>query len=248
MGGFFNMDGPFYKFGNMLADIMLLSFLWIIFSIPIITIGASTTALYYVATRRISNHEKYIIKDFWKSFKENFKQSTIVWLIILIIGRVLIFNFLNMFLRNSVLDLSETAISILLPMQIVLFVELVFHTLYIFPIISRFEVKLKDALKTTFFMVHRHLLTTLLFIALAFLLFVPVNQFFILILIYPGAFAILSSYFFMRIFKKYYPDMDEDSAYMTELQDLNLNKDSDSSKENNENPNDSANFNEENDV
>ena len=68
MHGLFSMDGPIYKYGGLLADLLLLTLLWLLCSLPIITIGAATTAVYYVTTRRLSDKESYITRDFFLSF------------------------------------------------------------------------------------------------------------------------------------------------------------------------------------
>ena len=67
-------------------DLMCLNILWLVCSIPVITVGASTTALYTVVLKMVKNEEGYILKDFLKAFKSNFKQSTIAWIMILMIG------------------------------------------------------------------------------------------------------------------------------------------------------------------
>lgn len=89
MGNIFNSDSGFSKFMNRVADLFILNILWIFCSIPIITIGATTTALYSVNLKFIDNEEENLIKTFFKSFKENFKKSTIIWLIILLLSIIL---------------------------------------------------------------------------------------------------------------------------------------------------------------
>ena len=89
MGNIFNSDSGFSKFMNRIADLFILNILWIFCSIPIITIGATTTALYSVNLKFIDNEEGNLIKTFFKSFKENFKRSTIIWLSILAVSIIL---------------------------------------------------------------------------------------------------------------------------------------------------------------
>ena len=59
------LDSKFYKWGTLLADLIILTVLWLICSLPIITMGAATTALYYVTTRQLSNREGYVSRDFF---------------------------------------------------------------------------------------------------------------------------------------------------------------------------------------
>ena len=74
----FKLDSPFMNFLNKLCDIMILNILVLVFSLPIFTIGAAVTAGYYMSFKMVKNEESYIVKGFWKAFKENFKQSTAV--------------------------------------------------------------------------------------------------------------------------------------------------------------------------
>ncbi|MDR1687413.1 MAG: YesL family protein [Clostridiales bacterium] len=212
MGGFFNIDGPFYKFGTVLWDIMALSFLWLLFSLPIVTIGASTTALYYITTRRISKKEGYITKDFWQSFKSNFKQSTLVWLCIMVIGIILAINIYIMREPglSASLDLPDTYKSILYILQLMFAFELIFFMLYVFPIISRFDIHGKMLIKTTLLMLHKHLPTTILLAALFLTIVIaPLFTDPILYIFAAGLYSYAAAYFFMRIFKKYRPEMDK---------------------------------------
>lgn len=70
MGSIFNYDGPLMSGLGKLADLIILNLLTLLFCIPIVTIGASITAAHYVALK-IRRGEGYVVKNFWKSFKEN---------------------------------------------------------------------------------------------------------------------------------------------------------------------------------
>ena len=76
-----------------LADLILLNLLFIICCIPIVTIGASITAMYYVTLKMVRNEESYLFRSFFKSFKQNLKQSTVIWLILLAVSIVLWMDF-----------------------------------------------------------------------------------------------------------------------------------------------------------
>jgi len=207
MGSFFSIDGAFYKYGSMLADVMIISLLWIVFSLPIITAGASTTAAYYVFTKRVVNNDGYLFRDFWKSYKQNMWMSVRVWGLVLVIGALLITNILNMGFVEGNIALF------LLPAQWVILAELVFINFYAYPLLARFDLKFFVLIKTAFFMANRHLLTTimttLIFVGLVFL----VDRYFIVILVFPGVFCFLTSFFFMKIFKKYNPEIAPDPTY-----------------------------------
>ena len=72
MGKFFGLDSPFFKVMTKVADFIILNFLVLVFSIPVVTIGPALTAMYYVALKEARGEEGYIWRDFWKSFKANF--------------------------------------------------------------------------------------------------------------------------------------------------------------------------------
>ena len=89
MNRFFNMDNKFFVFMGRVADLILLNILCILCCIPIVTAGASITALYYVTLKMARDEESYIIRSFFRSFKQNFKQATIINVILLLTGAVL---------------------------------------------------------------------------------------------------------------------------------------------------------------
>ena len=86
----FSYDGLLVRFLNLVADLVALHVLWLLCSLPIVTIGASTTALYYASMRRIRTDESHVHQNFFRSFRQNFRQSTILWLIMLVVGAVLV--------------------------------------------------------------------------------------------------------------------------------------------------------------
>ena len=85
-------DNPLFTGLEYITNIIYASVLWILFSIPVITIGASSTALYYTVTKVIRHGRSYIFREFWQSFKSNLKQSTAVWLIYLLLMAVLLID------------------------------------------------------------------------------------------------------------------------------------------------------------
>ncbi len=89
MGRLFSYDGPAMGALMKLGDCICASALWLMFSIPIITVGASTTALYTVCRRCIQRGEGAMWNTFWGAFRENFKRSTVLWLIALLVLAVL---------------------------------------------------------------------------------------------------------------------------------------------------------------
>jgi len=71
----FSIDGPLYNFFSRLLDMIKLNMLWFLFSLPVVTIGASTAAAFSVTLRMVDEREGYIAKQFWTAFKANLKQG-----------------------------------------------------------------------------------------------------------------------------------------------------------------------------
>ncbi len=203
MGGFFNLDGPFYKFGNIVADIIILGLIWIVFSLPLFTIGASTTAIFYVTTRRISNKDGYLTKDFFNSFKSNFIQSTVIWLFLIFVSILLFVNIKNINVMGSLKN-------IFLPLQICFAVEFLITAVYIFPTISRFQMKNLQVIKTAFFMANKHFVTSFICLSLGVIIIIGIWFFPPVFLISMSLYAFIASYFIMRIFRKYRPELDKE--------------------------------------
>lgn len=82
-------ESPVLSFLNKLADLLLLNALWLICCIPVVTIGAATTAMYYVCIVSIRSGDGYVVRRFFKSFRENFKTATILWMLMLLLGTIL---------------------------------------------------------------------------------------------------------------------------------------------------------------
>lgn len=89
MNGIFGYDSPIVKTMTRIGDCICLSFLWIVFSLPVVTMGAASAAMYSAADRCIRKDEGGLWKKFFGAFKENLKRSTIVWLIAMLILAVL---------------------------------------------------------------------------------------------------------------------------------------------------------------
>lgn len=93
MSGIFSLEGSLMKLLDKIFNLLALSCMWLLFSLPIITIGASTTALYDAVYRYVRNDEGYLWSIWWKSFTGNFKRSTLVWILFLLFLIFLLMDF-----------------------------------------------------------------------------------------------------------------------------------------------------------
>lgn len=227
----FNYDNPVWRFIGKLGDLILLNVLWIICSIPIFTIGASTTAVYYVTLRLVRDEDGQTIRCFFRSFKENFRQATVLWLLILLTGIVLGFD-MYFFLQIMTGDSAfRTVLTAVIGAMIIIWLFIVW---YLFPVQSRFYNPIKKTIYNAFFMSIRHCFQTIAMLVLDVLLLLAGY----LSLYYAPQFsalgfmfgfpliAFVNSYFFDRIFKNYIPedDRNDDGELRPILEDVKLSR------------------------
>lgn len=222
--GIFNYDNPVWRYIGKFGDLMLLNVLWIICSIPIFTIGASTTAVYYVTMKLVRNDDGYTFRSFFKSFKENFKQATIIWLLMLATGIILGFDlyfFLMVVNGNSMFRTIFTAV-------IGAFTIIwLFIFSYVFPLQCRFYNPVKKTLFNAFFMSIRHFFQTLGMLALDVFLLVAsyfslfyAPQFTVMVILFGfPLMAFINSYILNSVFNKYIPK-EENSENPDELRPI----------------------------
>lgn len=72
---FFSVEGPVYRFMTTLLNVFLLNLCWLVTSIPIVTVGASTVAMFDVMLKIVDDEEGYVVKQYFKAFKANWKQG-----------------------------------------------------------------------------------------------------------------------------------------------------------------------------
>lgn len=158
MRGIFRLDGPVYKAMLFIYYIIILNFLWILFSIPLVTIGASTTASFYVAGKIIRNEDVHEFHDFFKSFKQNFKQATIAWLIIAIICIIIYVNMKNIKIFYNISGSLGLAVVIV---QIIIAIQFAIIAVNIFVLLSRYEFTLKNLFISAWAIGNKHFLSSI---------------------------------------------------------------------------------------
>lgn len=181
MGNLFNMDNAFFRFMGKLFDVVALNLVFIIVCIPIVTIGPAISALYYASVKSIRRDRSYPIKEFFKALKRDFKQSFIVGLILVLAAAIIYVDI------RFVVDYIKNNFTAMRYVYLVIGLVISFISVYIFPLISRFSLKISGLFRLSFYLAIRHLLTTIVSIILLFggfvlvyisaglaLLFVPV--------------------------------------------------------------------------
>lgn len=202
LAGFFNYDNPVWRFIGKFWDVLVVNILWFICSIPLFTIGASTTAMYYVTLKLARDEDGYTFRSFFKSFKENFKQATAIWAVFLVTGIILGFDVYYFVKMAAASSLRTMMISIFLAMT---FVWLAMFT-YVFPLQARFYNPVKRTIFNAFFMAIRHVFHTIGMLAVdGVILFLSVTYVPQLSIFGVALIAFFNSYMLNSVFGKYMP-------------------------------------------
>lgn len=199
LNGVFNPENKFWSFIDKLIDVCTISILWLIFSIPIVTIGASTTALFHFTLKATADEEGYVFRSFWKAFVSDFWEATILWLGI--VGGV---AFLAVDLYYcQILVLPQGVRWFLFAALVSLLLVFLLTIIWIFPLLSFFRGSLKRVICHSFVMAVGNLyvsVTALVIYVLAMVLtwFMP-----LLFMVWFGLACYFASYFYRSIFFKY---------------------------------------------
>ena len=172
----FSYDNPVMQFMSRVADFMLLNFLWLVCSLPIVTFGASTSAYYYCMMKIVRDTDSGILKMFFHSFKENLKQGIVLTIILIV---TIAFLGADMWACSQLEGQFFDVIGILLYAFVGLLAVVV---VYVFPVLAQFDNTIKNTIKNAFFMGISHIGKTLLLIVITAL---------------PFAFAIFLPYYFL---------------------------------------------------
>lgn len=158
----FNLfDNPIVNGIGRIADFVVLNLLWVLCSIPIITIGASTTALYTVMLKIVKNEEGYLVKGFFKAFRDNFKQSTVIWLVFLALGIVLLVDF------SALRLMSANVAGIMQILLMLMGALLISGSVYAFGLQARFVNTVKNTMKNAAILVFAKLPHTVLIVIIS---------------------------------------------------------------------------------
>lgn len=139
MKSFFNLDNPFMQFLARIGDMILVNFLFIVCSLPVFTVGASLSALYKVAQDMAIEEDRGSVRRFFRAFRENFRQATATWLLVLVFFIGMGCNLL--LIQAYLTGLAAQVCKWLLYVIIFLMLGI---TAYLFPLIARYENTLRQ--------------------------------------------------------------------------------------------------------
>lgn len=203
MGGIFSPNSPTMIFLGRVADIVILSLLWLVCSIPIITIGPATSALYYVTLKMVRDEDGSIVKSFFHGLKDNLGQGIILTVIFLACGFFLYYHFVLIFAVEGTL---QTVMKIVALLLLACFASIVIYT---FPLQARFRNTIFGTLKNAYILSVTKLPSTIMLLLIhmlpvLFMQIFPDDTFVkvipLVVCLFPGGIAYISSIRFVAIF------------------------------------------------
>lgn len=213
MGGIFSLDGPVMSFLTKVTEILTLSVLWIVFSVPLVTMGASTAALYTMTLRMVRGEEGKIAAGFVRAFKDNFKQSTVIHLILVVLAAMI-------YVYSKVVNAMPEQFQMVFQVASTIFFLLwVMEVLFVYPVQARFDNTLGNIMKNAWLMAASNvpvLIGTVIISGLPLWTILLNTSLFIStlplwIFAAPGLLAWLNSFLFQKAFKIYIPEEEEEN-------------------------------------
>ncbi len=202
----FNYDNVFIRLLNRVGDVMILSLVFVVSCIPIFTIGTAITAMYYACMKSLEIEDGYVFKFYIKSFKDNFKQSTVIWLIsfgVLAVLGVDVWFWYNQWKAND-----STMLQAMLIISIIMVSVAVMIVMYVFPLQAKFDNETKTQFRNAFLLSIKYFPTTIL---LALILAIVVWMFYFQWILSVVGFALFGfgimgyiySFFMLRCFRPF---------------------------------------------
>ena len=158
----FDLDSPLMNVLNKMADLMWLNILTLICCIPVITAGAALTSMHYVALKIVRNEESYITRSFFKSFKTNFRQATLIWLLLMLVAAILGGDYY--IITKSGMQFSQVLVVLIMAAGVLV----ICTSLYVFPVLAKFDNTIMGTIRNAFIMSILQLPKTVVMFVMAF--------------------------------------------------------------------------------
>lgn len=162
---FFSLDSPLYKFMQRLWDVLRLNFMWLLFSLPVVTLGGSTIAAFSVALKMTEEREGEIIPDFIKGFKENWKQGIIISVLMIVCPLAVWYDF--QLFNNT----EENALPFLMVGMFAAYI-FILSLLYVCALVARYENTVLNSLVNSFRLSMKYFGRTIILVAVLIVEFV----------------------------------------------------------------------------
>jgi uncharacterized membrane protein YesL len=196
----FNPENKFWIFMGKITDVACMSILWLITSLPVVTIGASTAAFYSFTMEAVQDLEGGVWSSYFQAFRENFKRATILWLLQLVL---MIFLSVNLY-AAWILYLSKGLIALGIFSLALCGLLIVTGTgFYLYPILVSYEFPIKKIVADALVMAIRNPHVTISCMILFILAGVGIYYISGLFFFWIGLAIYFSSYFILGVFLKY---------------------------------------------
>ncbi len=199
MENLFNYNNKVFTTMAKITDSILLGLLWLLCSIPIITIGASSAAFYYAYTKCIRQDRGYIGEAFFHGFKTSFKYATVSWLVQIIVGAIVLIDCVLLTTMGGFSPIS----GVLLAIVIIVLVVSVLLALLLFPYIARYENTLKESIKNCVLILFSNFLWAVLLLILLCVTVFVAACFPVLVIILPSVYMFFANKILEHVFQKY---------------------------------------------
>lgn len=200
MAKVFDYDNKVFRFMGKMVDAFFVSALFLLFSIPVVTIGASTQALYYTVHKQIKGGRGYVWQEFYSSFKDHLKTNVVLSLIFEVL--VSVFAYERILLRTMLDNGAEDSMRVMYFVVIFFQMLVVIWAVYTFCYRARFVMDGKNSMKNGLLLMIGYLPTTLLLlvslgVAVLIVYFVPILVFFV-----PALLFLFYDFLLEKIFHK----------------------------------------------
>ena len=217
MKGLFNYDGWLMQGLSKITDALFLGVLWLTFSIPVVTIGASTTALYYTVHKVLRKNNGTIWLVFWHGFKTGFKQSTLLFTVMVAAGLVVFFGLYygySMYLVGAMEGLFLFVL-FLFDLMVLAWIS------YLLPYAARFNAPTKEILKNSAAIAFANIVPSIALVVIWVITWFLALNIPLMLLVMPVMGTWITSCILERIFRKY---MTEEALAADNADEDNLSK------------------------
>lgn len=208
-------DNVVWRFLNKMTDLFLLNLLFVICSLPVVTIGASLAAMYTVNLRSVRYGDGYVVKGFFRGFRQCFKQATAAWLLFLLCGGILFIDY------RFWQQVGGSTANIMQMVSIAIAMLLLILFLWLFPVIAKMQdpffsqIKNAAAMAVGYFVPHT-VLCLFLTLGFGYVAYTNIAAMMILLVIGFAVITYVQSFFFYQVFAKFItetPASDDDLLY-----------------------------------
>lgn len=201
----FGYEGAFYAYTGKIFDLMALSALWLVGCLPIVTIGASSSALYDAVSKSVRKDIGTAGGRFWEAYRRNLRSSLPVWICF---GMAALFLLLNIGIVKSKMEgMAEIFFVMFYGFLLLL---LIMASCYAFPALARFDMPFGWIIRLSFYLAIRHLPASILLLALLAGTYLLLLWKIVLVVIVPGVSVLLVSFLMEPILERYLSEAGKD--------------------------------------